>query len=157
MISIILEKSQEGIVKCNIPLAKTIEELKPARYEISIKMLRNQRTLNQNAYFHGVVIPAVAQDIGNIYPWMPTALIKRWLDETKEDIISKYLPKTVRKNKLDKRRKIVQQMRTSDCDTKEFAQMCQAILIDFPWIPEPDNWDLRSAFEHYERLYWKHF
>ena len=68
MISIILEKGPEGTVKCNVPLSKTIEELKPARYEISIKMLRNQRTLSQNAYLHGVVIPAVAQEVGNIYP-----------------------------------------------------------------------------------------
>ena len=101
-------------------------------------------------------MPIVAEEMGEVYEGMPPALVHDGMENAKEALINRFLPKTTKKNPLDKRRKIVKQKRTSDCDTKEFRDMIEAILLAFPFIPPPDNGDWESACREMQRRYGNH-
>ena len=75
------------------------------------------------------------------------------LGATKEYIINHYCPKVSVKNQKDKRKRVTFQKRTSDLDTKEFKTMIDRILTDYPFIPPPENGDIRSLIEFYENIY----
>lgn len=57
------------------------------------------------------------------------------------------------KNQKDKRKRITIQKRTSDLDTKEFKVVIDRILKDYPFIPPPENGDIKSLIEFYESMY----
>jgi hypothetical protein len=95
----------------------------------------------------------VAEEMGEVYEGMPPALVHDGMDNAKEALINRFLPKTKYKNPLDRRRKIVKQKRTSDCDTKEFRDMIEAILLAFPFIPPPDNGEWESICREMQRRY----
>ena len=154
MISIFFQKTDKVVADRNI--RETLEGLEEGTYEMIIKKVRKQRSKEQNAYFHGVVLPLVAEEMGEVYEGMPPALIHDGMENAKEALINRFLPKKTKKNPLDKRRKIVKQKRTSDCDTKEFRDMIEAILLAFPFIPPPDNGDWESACCEMQRRYGNH-
>jgi len=141
-----------GQIKANYPLASTLSSLPDGDYTLEVAKVSQKRSNNQNAYFHGVIVPCIAEYMWEIYKWMPKDSIRPWLEEAKEALINKYLPKKTTKNKLDKRRKVVKQKRTSDCDTKEFKDMIDSILHDFPNIPPPDG-DFRRMLDYYQETY----
>jgi hypothetical protein len=154
MISIFFQKTDKVTADRNI--RETIEGLEEGTYEMIIKKVRKQRSKEQNAYFHSVILPLVAEEMGEVYEGMPPALVHAGMENAKEALINRFLPKTTKKNPLDKRRKIVKQKRTSDCDTKEFRDMIEAILLAFPFIPPPDNGDWESACREMQKRYGNH-
>lgn len=137
-------------IKANFPVSETIKWLPHGNYTLEIKKVRQSRSNSQNAYFHWVIVPYIAERMGEIAKWMPWT--PEWLENAKEALINKYLPNEVKKNPLDKRRKIKVQKRTSDCDTAEFKEMIDKILHDFPEIPPPDG-DFRRMMEYYQDTY----
>lgn len=151
MISIFFQKTDKVTADRNI--RETLEGLEEGNYELIIKKVRKQRSNPQNAYFHSVVVPMVAEEMGEVYEGMPPALVHDGMDNAKEALINRFLPKTKYKNPLDRRRKIVKQKRTSDCDTKEFRDMIEAILLAFPFIPPPDNGEWESICREMQRRY----
>ena len=98
----------------------------------------------------------IAEEMGEVYKGMPEALVANGLAEAKEAIINRFLPKATKKNPLDGRRKIVKQKRTSDCDTKEFRDMIEAILLAFPFIPAPDDGNWESICREMQIRYGNH-
>ncbi len=149
-----LHKLEDWTIKCDQPVKLIFERLQEGKYIFTVKRVFNKRSNDQNAYFHWVVVPMLAEHMGMVIPgleWEETTIL---LGATKEYIINHYCPKVSVKNQKDKRKRITFQKRTSDLDTKEFKVMIDRILKDYPFIPPPENGEIKSLIEFYESMYW---
>lgn len=149
-----LNKLEDWIIKCDFPVKLIFEKLTPGKYVFTLKKVFQKRTLPQNAYLHGVVVPMLAEHMGMVIPWLDREETTILLGATKEYIINHYCPKLTVKNQKDKRKRITIQKRTSDLTTEEFKIMIDRLLTDFPFIPPPDNGEIASLIQYYESLYW---
>lgn len=141
---------ENGVVTSSESLKEALTALGDWVYTIEIKKVRQKRSALQNRYFHGVVIPMIAEYSGYITPDLDKHHKALGLSEAKEAIIARYLPETRTRNKLDRRRFVRKQKRTSDCDPADFKNLIDAILLDFPFIPHPNNEaDLQSLILSY--------
>lgn len=147
-----LEKTEMGI-HSEKSLKTVLEEMKVWKYLVEFKLLRDRRTLPQNSYIHWVMIPCYAEYVGHIYQWMPEFAIKQGLKFAKQDMKDIYLPTVKRRNPLDKRRIIKDQIGTSDLNTKQFADLINAIHHDMPWIPLPDTWECLNYYNEMVKRY----
>ena len=147
-----LDKSDTGITS-EKSLKVVLEELRNGKYLVEFKLMREKRSLNQNSFFHGVVVPCYGEYVGHIYPGMSGAAARKGFEFSKEDLKDIYLPVTKRKNPLDKRRIIKDQVGTSDLDTKEFADLINVIHHDMPWIPLPDTGEALTFYNEMLKRY----
>jgi hypothetical protein len=147
-----LLKSDQNI-QCDFPITRIFESIDDGKYILSIEKVFQKRSNNQNRYFHGVLLPMLAEHMGMIVQGIPRKEVSLMLEATKEYIISHYCPKLTIKNQKDKRRRITIQKRTSKLTTDEFRVMVDSILKDFPFIPPPNSKDLESLIAYYTSLY----
>ena len=133
-------------------LEKVVEDLQSGKYSVEFKLIRNQRTLTQNAYLHWVSFPWIAEYMWEIFEGMPEYSIKEGLASAKEAVIQTYLPRIEKANKLDPSNPIVIQTRTSDLDTKQCADLITTLCKDFD-IPPPDDGRIKSIMDEYEKRY----
>jgi hypothetical protein len=56
-----------GQIKANYPLASTLSSLPDGDYTLEVVKVRKQRSAEQNAYFHGVIVPCIAEYMGEVY------------------------------------------------------------------------------------------
>lgn len=90
--------------------------------------------------------------MGEVFEGMPEWSIEEGLYNAKEAIIAKYLPMIEIPNKLDSSKPIFKQLRTSDLDTKQFADLITVTCKDFG-IPPPDDGRVKSMFDEYSKRY----
>jgi hypothetical protein len=147
-----LTKSDRNI-QCDFPIKSIFENLDDGKYILSIEKVFQKRSNNQNRYFHGILLPMLAEHMGMIVQGIPRKEVSLMLEATKEYIISHYCPKATIKNQKDKRRRITIQKRTSQLTTDEFRIMVDSILKDFPFIPPPNSKDIESLIAYYASLY----
>ena len=124
----------------SIPQYEIQKLVKGKKYKIvEIKAIRS---VNQNNYYWGVCIP----------------IIQEWMGEDKdfvhECLKSLFLDKVIRKNPLDKRRKIILQESTTNLDTKEFKDFTDRIREKFAdlRIPTPESNTWIHAYNYYHNL-----
>lgn len=124
----------------SIPQYEIQKLVKGKKYKIvEIKAIRS---VNQNNYYWGVCIP----------------IIQEWMGEDKdfvhECLKSLFLDKVIRKNPLDKRRKIILQESTTNLDTKEFKDFTDRIREKFAdlRIPTPESNTWIDAYNYYHNL-----
>ncbi len=104
---------------------------------IDIEKVYSKRTTLENRYFHGVVIPILADY------WWYDVRIKEEIEAVKEIIYAEHLTSKVRLSR-DRRRKFTITRRSSDLNTKELEKLMENIRI---WarlefnviIPEPNK------------------
>ena len=104
---------------------------------IDIEKVYSKRTIPENKYFHGVVIPILADY------WGYDVRIPEEIEAVKQILYKEHLTSKVRLSR-DKRRKFSITRRASDLNTKEFEQFMQDIrdwaIVEFQVkIPTPDE------------------
>lgn len=63
--TIIRANSQEELLKTRATTYINNLEPEPEReYEVTVTIYKNKRSLEQNAYFHGVIVPYLAKEMG---------------------------------------------------------------------------------------------
>lgn len=146
-------RKEGNAVQTSPTLREVVDSLRPGDYEIEIKRVYRNRTLAQNRYWWGVVVPLVAEEIGNVFDGMNRQDADIGKQETHEALVNRFLPKRTIKNPLDRRRKIVKQTRTSDLDTLRFKQLVDEVLRVFPFIPAPDTGNALQVYDEMLRRY----
>jgi hypothetical protein len=57
---------QEGVLKGNRPLYEALQSLNDGRWIVTIAKAKKQRSLNQNAFYHGIVLNEVKDGLINM-------------------------------------------------------------------------------------------
>lgn len=104
---------------------------------LDLEKVYSHRTIQENKYFHGVVIPILADY------WWYDIRIKEEMEAVKDILYAEHLTSKVRLSR-DRRRKFTVTRRSSDLNTKEFEKFMQDIrdwakLKFNVTIPEPNE------------------
>jgi len=139
-----------------------LEKLEDWNYYIEIEKIRNKASWSQFKYYRWAIVPFIWEQMGEIFEWIPKALIADICDNIHEMLLDIFSEKKSFVNKFDKRKRVKYIHRTSEMNSKEFTNYIDSIIIkfknDYNWvIPRPDD---NRALEFYDEQimkYWLYF
>lgn len=88
---------------------------KPGAYQISVSIIRNNRSDLQNKYYWGCVLPMIAQEAGYDD------------DEMHEVLLAQFSPKLTIRSTKDKRKRRTVPKRSSKMTTAEFSEYVEKV------------------------------
>ena len=127
--TIIRHGSQEDLLKLRATtFINNLEPEKDLEFEVSIKRYKNKRSLEQNAYYWGVIIEYMSRELGYT------------VNECHEVLKAELLPKV----QIEYKGKILEVSgSTKKLNTKQFAEfidMCIILLAEFGVIVPPPHY-----------------